>query len=117
MNNGLNSRNTGVEHACTSVAATLREAAWQGSRHARAAQPVTVRLIVSASTGKLRIIAVWAALGAYAGYVMRSRIRCNRERTIDILELDFRDIPDTALVDIAAHLGAAPWVQDARIQG
>ncbi|WP_338861920.1 hypothetical protein IHE31_01380 (plasmid) [Mycetohabitans rhizoxinica] len=117
MNNGLNSRVTGVEHARTSVATTLREATWQDSRHARAAQPATVRLTVHASTGELRIIAVWAALGAYAGHVTQSRIRCNRKLAVDVLELDFRDIPNAALMDIAAHLSAAPWVRDARVQG
>ncbi|MCG1055363.1 hypothetical protein KQH49_10620 [Mycetohabitans sp. B5] len=115
MNNGLNSRDTGVEHARTSVAATLRDAAWQGS-HARAPQPATVRLTVRASTGELRIIAVWAALGAYASHVTQSRIRCNRKLAIDVLELNFRDIPDAALTDIAAYLSAAPWVRDARVQ-
>lgn len=120
MNDGMNWQDTGVERGLASNSVTSHSsAAWldAGRRLATpTAASAAARLVVRCTTGELRVIAVWAALGGYARNVTRSEVQRERKLAADVLNLTFRDMPEVALAGIAAQLATLPWVRDARVQ-
>lgn len=68
----------------------------------------TVRLIVRAPAGCLRIIPVWQAVGQCSMRALSSRVRCSAKENVDELTLVFDSVSYSELRQIALQISAQP---------